>query len=633
MNKEEKEELLKEFQCDYNREREENFAQTFSENDKVKLFFINENQAFTDGKNIIVDPAMDELYCDRKALYKTEEYLKLPPAISEDPWNAMKVITRAQTLHECLHIIYTDFPLAVIRDPICDTRNKKLVMASIANIIEDTYIEAAAATVFDNIDWYLKFGRVSRLFAHNPGNSTASMKFGIEDKDEYETEPDEEKRKVIVIRDYLDYMCGLLLYPMIKVTPEKHIEKYVELTEELFFKGSVAESPKERYKITQEIFELIKDIIPEDDEELQNQRLKVMLGNQKTHDFDGSSLKTEQREGKSQKITVRLWNNIDGSERDNAVPLDKIMEQIEQFAEDRDVCIEIVNYTGKTTVYKGSGYNCSPVHKDIKINEIKPAINLNLKRAYSNIYQKYHININTYNSRFLQLLKSNAPIEEDKQLFGAGISSKNLGDTQKRYWYRKNTGNEVPDLAVLLLIDGSGSMSGSRRDSTMISSVILHEVLKKQGIEHAIVEHRAHGYDPEIDVNVLLDFNAKDEQKLNIMQIDAGGDNRDALALVWAERYINSQTSADNKLIIVISDGFPAHAYDEYYPPVSSQDTAITCKKIINRGTNVIAIALDDSDSFSCYENLKDIYPNLVACNDLKRLTGQLLNLISKQLQ
>ena len=38
-------ELLKKFQCDYNRIAEETFAQTLSENEKVRLFFINENHS------------------------------------------------------------------------------------------------------------------------------------------------------------------------------------------------------------------------------------------------------------------------------------------------------------------------------------------------------------------------------------------------------------------------------------------------------------------------------------------------------------------------------------------------------------------------------------------------------------
>ena len=117
------------------------------------------------------------------------------------------------------------------------------------------------------------------------------------------------------------------------------------------------------------------------------------------------------------------------------------------------------------------------------------------------------------------------------------------------------------------------------------------------------------------------------------MQLKAEGDNRDSLALYWAERYINTKTYCENKLIIVLSDGEPCHDYDDYTPPVSVKDTANAAKKIMNRGTNIIAVSLDDEEDFSTYEDLKEIYPNLIGCNDLKRLTGQLLQVISKQLR
>ena len=72
MTKQENEKLLIDFQCDYNRSLEEDFAQTFSEKEDARLFFINENHAFTDGRKIIVDPATDDLYADIKALADTE---------------------------------------------------------------------------------------------------------------------------------------------------------------------------------------------------------------------------------------------------------------------------------------------------------------------------------------------------------------------------------------------------------------------------------------------------------------------------------------------------------------------------------------------------------------------------------
>ena len=311
------------------------------------------------------------------------------------------------------------------------------------------------------------------------------------------------------------------------------------------------------------------------------------------------------------------------------------MQAAKGFQDDEKASEELFAYKGYKVEHTGNSVGASAVHKDIKINENHPKINLNLRQAYKNIYNQYHININSYNSRFLQLLRAQVPTKENRFLFGNGIDSKILGDVKKRYWFRKQLGNEIPDMSVLLLIDGSGSMWGERRNSAMVSSVILHEVLKKQGIEHAIVEHRGHFEEPEIDVNILVDFNAKEEEKLNIMQLDADGDNRDGLALYWAEKYINQKTFCENRLIIVLSDGQPAHDYDDYYGAVANKDTANAAKKIIARGTNIIAVALDDAaeeDGYSTYEALKEIYPHLIQCKDLKRLTGQLLNIISKQL-
>ena len=222
-------------------------------------------------------------------------------------------------------------------------------------------------------------------------------------------------------------------------------------------------------------------------------------------------------------------------------------------------------------------------------------------------------------------------------MFGSGISSKRLSDAKKRYWYRNTEDQGAPDIAIMLLIDGSGSMDGERKKSAMISSVILHEILKKQGIVHAIVEHRAIYGKPTVRHNILVDFMAGEEEKLNILSLKADEGTREGLSLYWAERYITTKTSNESRLIIVLSDGVPAHRVEDegdYLPPVSTKDTANAASKIQKRGTNIIAVALDDGDheGASCYDNLKSIYTSVVACTDLKRLTGQLLGIISKSM-
>ncbi|MBP5401958.1 MAG: VWA domain-containing protein [Treponema sp.] len=663
--------ILDRFQTERNRSVEESFARGFAESDDVRLFFINEDKAYTDGKNIIVDPAFHDIYKDEKCLKKTEEALGWPNLVSISPWNALKMVSRGLTLHECLHLLYTNFPGNQYKDPDFYAtegkthKNELKAIANISNIIEDAYIEAVGASVYDNIEIYLMFNRMAPLFSKKAVESTAEERFKIEkpdsikDYEAYEKDlsnveelTEEQKKmqealnhyldmqkKIQNLIDYLDYMAGLLLYPMFNhAEPGSEIADYVEKTKQLFFDGSVQDNPDDRYNYSKQIFEIIKPLIPEDEEaELGESLLPGAVGGQGTHGGFNNSIAGKERKGRPQKISTRLFTKIDGTKKNNlntGVP--ELINAVNSFGKDKEFVDDITSYKGYKVEHSGNSVGASAVHKDIKINEKHPAINLNLRKAYQNIYDQYHLNINSYNSRFLQILRAQVPVRENKYIFGTGIDSKMMGDMKKRVWFRNTRGNEIPDMSVLLLIDGSGSMGGERRKSAMISSVILHEVLKKQGIQHSIVEHRGHFWEPEIDVNILVDFNSKEEEKLNIMQLDAGGDNRDGLALYWAEKYINQKTFCDNKLIIVLSDGQPAHDYDDYYGAVANKDTANAAKKIISRGTNVIAVALDDEcgddDKGSTYNDLKEIYPHLVQCKDLKRLTGQILNIVSRQL-
>lgn len=651
--------MLQKFQCEKNRLIEESFARTFAESEKTRLFFINEDCAYTDGTNIIVDPAFYDIYKDKKCLKMTESVLNWESAFSENPWNALKMVTRGLTLHECLHILYTDFPSAALKDKTFDSKNKLKTILNISNIIEDAYIEAVGASVYDNIEVYLKFNRIAPVFAEKVVSSTAGEKFKVSEPEQlkdYEKPKEiqnlsvveqkllEEflrfqkiKEKAQILIDYFDYMsCFLLLPFMLQKEPRSEIAEYVEKTKQLFLDGSVAENGDERYVFCNRIYEIIKELIPEDDEcKLFDNLLPSQFTGQQSHSGNPGNIQGNHK-GRSQKVTTRLFSNLDGSKKEYKKSNNEkefVLQLVDDFDKDKCQVYEIVDLKPVRIVQKGSSLSNNAIHKDIIVNENHPRINLNLKKAYQNIYEHYKININSYNSKFLQILKIHEPVQETRFQFGTGIDSKKIGDVKKRFWYKKQMEISVPDLSVLLLIDGSASMNGERRNAAMNAAVILHEVLKSQNIQHAIVEHRALSFMPEIDVNVLVSFNCKNEEKYNIMQLSADDNTRDGLAILWAERYINQKTSSEKKLILVLSDGYPIHEYDDYTPPVSSKDTANSVKKIISRGTTVIAVALDNNSEDPTYEFLKEIYPSLIKCDKLEKLTGQLLTVISKQLQ
>ena len=659
-------EILGQFQCEKNRIIEESFACMFANNNDIRLFFLNENNSYTDGKNIVIDPACFDIYDDYECLRFFEIYFSLPHFFSYSRWNALKMVSRALTIHECLHILYSNFPGNQFKDPdFFETegkthKNELKVISSISNIIEDAYVEAAGISVYDNIGIYLTFirfaisGSEKRRESEKKSmfeivKSDGSAFYGVENTDGHLLEI---QKKAQILTDYLNYMVDFLLYPLNFTAPSPEIAEYVEKTKQLFLDGSAQSNPDDRYKYCKQIFEIIKPLIPKDNEAKSNDSLLSQKATgQETH---GASIGGEERKGRSQEITKRLFRNLDGTGETyhlGGKDVKKLIERLVLAFEKEEYCVKgyevsKCGYGIKKRVnvrysagYSGNRVGATPVHKNIKINENYLKVNPALRQDYQNIYNEYRLSINSYNSRFLQLLRVHVLVKENKFLFGAGIDSQKMGDFKKRIWFRNTCGNEIPDMSVLLLIDGSGSMDGERRNSAMCSSVILHEVLKTQGIQHAIVEHRAHGIDPEIDVNIMVDFNAKADDKLNLLQLDATGDNRDGLALYWAERYINKKTYCDNKLIIILSDGLPSHSYDCYYGKEAMKDTAKAAKKIISRGTNIIAVALDDEcddddSDYSTYKNLKKIYPHfhLVQCKDLNRLTGQILQIVSKQL-
>lgn len=617
------EELLRLFQSEANRRSEEEFARIFTENDNVRVAFINEDRAFTDGRNIVVDPASDKLFSDSEAIENTLKFLHLPEK-SCSSWDALKITTRSQDIHECLHIIYTKFPNPQARDKRCTTKARMMTLVDIGNIIEDAYIEAVGASVYDNAEMFLKWGRVSRMFVKYPSEGTAQRRFAEIGADINAAE------KLMYIQNY---MATELLYPFVKlIGPTGQCAEYIEKVRPLYHAGAAASSPMERHEYACRIFDILEELIPESEEMLDRTYISDILGGSETHSPFRCSAKPFVSEGRKMSVTRRLFTDIEG----NLIDGKDISEQYKVFVFDAEsdlkIAIAEAGTDGEIIFISGGELGAAAMHSGICIIENHPKPNRNMSRAYSNILKKYRTYINTCNSRFDLLLKADREYYEDKQLFGNGISSKNLGDVKRRYWYKRSVDIGVPDLAVLFMIDGSGSMRRERRGAAMTSSVILHEVLSKQGIEHAIVEHRATFDEPEVIHNVLVSFHGRDAEKYNLMSIDADEGTREGLSLFWAERYLAQKSTAEKKLMIVISDGLPAHACDgvAYLPPVSVMDTRNAARKIIRRGTKIIALALGGSDG-SCYDDLKQIYPETIDCTDLKSLTGKLLKVISRE--
>lgn len=621
-NSEEK--LLRLFQNETNRRAEEEFARIFAEKDDIRVAFINEDRAFTDGRNIVVDPASDKIFSDADAIKNTLHFLGLTdfPCTS---WDVLKLNTRSQNLHECLHILYSAFPPLAANDERSSTKARLLTLAIIGNVIEDSYIEAVGCSVYNNAEMFLKWGRVARLFSSHPSQGTFSRNLEEANIDTADAD------KLLYI---VNYMATELLYPMLELEkPKEECAEYLSQIRPLYLSGSVAPSPAGRHRYACMIFDILEELIPDSEELLNIDYFEKIIGGTGTHLPLNHSAKPLVSEGRTARVSRRLFTSLD----DKKIKGKDITDCFRLFIADSETSYHIAldesKATSKVIVFTCPELGGAAMHNGISVVENHPKPNIQLSRAYTNTVRQFRTSINTYISRFERLLNTEKDFTEEKQLFGSSISSKNFSDTKKRYWCRKVTEKDIPELSVLFMIDGSGSMKGKRRRAAMNSAVILHEVLSAHGIEHAIVEHRAIFGKPYVNHNVLVGFNAKDSEKYNILSLDAYGGTREGMSLLWAERYLMQNAASENKMIVVISDGLPAHEYGNitYFPPVSVMDTKNAAVKISRRGTKIIAIALG-SESESCYDALKRIYNRTIDCTDLNSLTGQLLRIISKEL-
>jgi len=653
----EQKEILKEFQNEHTRLAEEQFAQILTEKSDVRLFFINENRCFTDGKNITIDPALRDLFVDKNALQNTEQYLNLINRISSDPWLALHMKTRSSNIHESLHIIYSNFSDKFYTDSRASSEIRSLILANISNVIEDAFIEAAGCSLYDNLEHYLLWNRIIKFYSEADMPDTLEQRFeqaGIKIdtreaykkvekdnddgniKEEKETLPNDDNTKFAKLIVYMNYMAGFVLYPFFELAEApKPIAEYVEKTKPLFSKAIFCGNANERDDYVFQIFDVIEPLIPDDKNLNLPDSIKGLLDDLRNGVNNNTSINSKPSNGKTVEVTRNLFKGKNNEPVSSDSSKEKLEKEIESFLSDKEKLNSMPKNEQSTTIYDNTNFDCSNLHKNIKIEVIKPKINKNLKRAYHNMVTKYQLQINSYSSNISQFLKADIEDKEEKKLFGSGISSKNLSDTKKRYWHRKNISQGIPNIGFLFLVDGSGSMDGELMNNVMASMVIIHEVFKKTNIQHSIVEHRAIYDEPRLIHNILVDFQYKKEEAYNILGLEAEDGTREGFSLYWAEKHIKNNCPTEYKIIIMISDGAPAHKCEgtiDYVPPVSIKDTAEAVKKITRRGTPIIAIALNspNDDDDNCYEQLKMMYPDVISCDDISKLTGQLLRVVSK---
>lgn len=211
-------------------------------------------------------------------------------------------------------------------------------------------------------------------------------------------------------------------------------------------------------------------------------------------------------------------------------------------------------------------------------------------------------------------------------IMGRRLDAHALCRNDGKVFYKNSLPNEIPELAVGLLLDESGSMcSCDRCTYARASAIILHDFCQSLDIPVMVYGHST-GYDT-VELYSYAEFEGYDrDDKYRLMDISARGSNRDGAALRFVAEQLSKRPETV-KILILVSDGQPA---DSGYGGSAAEEDLRGIKQEYQRKGILFVAAAIGSDK----ENIQRIYgDSFLDITDLNQLPTKLTNVVKRHIR
>lgn len=176
-------------------------------------------------------------------------------------------------------------------------------------------------------------------------------------------------------------------------------------------------------------------------------------------------------------------------------------------------------------------------------------------------------------------------------LMGSRLDHSSYYRSDGKIFTKRNRQNDEISLAVGVLVDMSGSMSGERIRIAQAMTLVVCDFCRALNIPVTIYGHDT-SYGNSVDLYSFAEFDSVDgNDKYRLMNIKDGGSNRDGCAVRYVAEKLCKRTE-QTKLFIVVSDGQPAD--DGYYGTAAELDLQGIRREYVNRGITFLAAAIGD---------------------------------------
>lgn len=241
---------------------------------------------------------------------------------------------------------------------------------------------------------------------------------------------------------------------------------------------------------------------------------------------------------------------------------------------------------------------------------------LTLEHSYSNVIKSFNGGIKVLTTQLRRIFEND--YEETEYRNSGRINTKRLysGRMTARVFDRRVSPVNKSNFAVEILVDESGSMCSAGKDKAAREATIaLVEVFNNLNIPCYVIGFTADTQGYDVVHNHYITWKNTKNERLKLLNICARANNLDGYSIRYATEILK-HNRAENKLLIVLSDGQPAaHAY---YDGVADTKLAI---KNAKKYSNVLGIAIGNSDTetihymyekdFIHISNVKDLFSGL----------------------
>ena len=270
-----------------------------------------------------------------------------------------------------------------------------------------------------------------------------------------------------------------------------------------------------------------------------------------------------------------------------------------------------------------------------KIHTPKHTGNASAEQAINKLRQEARSSCGVMINKLVMHLKSLKPTWtrnqekgqlDDRVLAKVGVGSKRL--------FRQRQPQEQIDTAISMIIDMSGSMTGSKATLAVQSALVFSDVLEALNVPHEILGFTTTSWDGErtpgftrtipIEHIVFKTFDEKIGTVRNRLSYALTCDmkhNVDGEALQWAGARI-SQRNEKRKVIMVMSDGYPEAGYSGGN---LRAHLIKTVKEVEGKGIGCIGVGIL-SDAVSRF------YKDHAVCSSLESLPGEVLGKLKQVL-